>query len=173
MVFIGAASAGGAAGGAPGGARPGRPGDWKAMVFIGASAGGTSVGGRAACGAPGSPLGPGPPTIVSAASGGVGGLASMLSTDSTTNTVLPTMIRAPGGSVVFSPGLMTLSSSRVGLVAPSPSSTTNPEVTPIRNCLRPTSSSSTVTSTLRARPTMIGSPIGTHLGSLPGSRTSS
>ena len=169
MVFIGAASAGGAAGGAPGGDRPGRPGDWKSMVFIG-----TSAGGRAACGAPGSPLGPGPPTIVfSAASGGVGGLASMLSTASTTNTVLPTMIRAPGGSVVFSPGLMTLSSSRVGLVAPSPSSTTNPEVTPIRNCLRPTSSSLTVTSTLRARPTMIGSPIGTHLGSLPGSRTSS
>ncbi|MGK0156732.1 MAG: hypothetical protein ACI9SE_003704 [Neolewinella sp.] len=179
IVFIGAASAGGAdGGGVPGGAPPGRPGDRNSIVFIGTSAGGTSGGctaaGGIAPGGPESPRGPGPPTIVlSMTSGGTAGRSSVLSAASRTNSVLPTRIRAPGGSVVFSPALMTLSSTRVGLVAPSPSSTTNPEVTPIRNCLRPTSSSLTVKSTLRDRPTIMGSPIGTYLGARPGSRTSS
>ena len=152
MVFIGASSAGGVAGGwAPGGLAPGRPGVRNSMVFIGASAGGVAPVLPAAGGAPGSPICPGRPMIVcSAASGGVGvdEASSGLPTDSRTKTVLPMKIRAPGGSVVFSPDLMTLSSTRVGLVAPSPSSTTNPDVTLIRNCLRLISWSSTVKSTL-------------------------
>lgn len=179
IVFIGAASAGGAAGGGvPGDAPPGRPGDWNCIVFIGTFAGGTSGGctaaGGVAPGGPESPCGLDPPTIVlSMTSGGTVDRSTVLSAASRTNSVLPTRIRAPGGSVVFSPALMMLSSTRVGLVAPSPSSTTNPEVTPIRNCLRPTSSSLTVKSTLRDRPTIMGSPIGTYLGARPGSRTSS
>lgn len=183
IVFIGAAASGGGGGGDFGEAPPGRPGDWNSIVFIGTSAAGTSAGGTAAggtaaggtaAGAPGRPPRPTPATIVfSTTSSGAGGRSSVLSADSRTNSVLPTRILAPGGSVVFSPALMMLSSTRVGLVAPSPSKTTNPEVTPILNCLRPTSSSSTVKSTLRDRPTIIGSPSGTHLGSWPGSRTSS